>query len=100
MLVRNRYEASIIKDALSAVNVDSVFLARNSVFDTQIAQDLYRLLKAISQPSEEKLLKTALMSELFALTAKQLDELFNDELAWQNILEQRFIWHQTWNKKA
>lgn len=100
VLVRNRNEAQVIKQALSAVNVASVFLARKSVFATQIAVDLLRLLKALSQPSDERLLKAALMSELFSFNAQQLDDLFNDESSWQAVLEQRFDWHQTWQKQG
>ncbi len=100
VLVRNRNEAQIIKSALSAVNVASVFLARKSVFSTQIAVDVFRLLKALSQPTDERLLKAALMSELFTFNAQQLDTLFNDESSWQDVLEQRFYWHQTWQKRG
>lgn len=100
VLVRNRNEAQVIKHALSAVNVASVFLARKSVFATQIAADVFRLLKALSQPTDERLLKAALMSELFTFNAQQLDTLFNDESSWQDVLEQRFYWHQTWQKQG
>ena len=100
VLVRNRNEAQVIKNALSAVNVASVFLARKSVFATQIAADVLRLLKALSQPTDERLLKAALMSELFTFNAQQLDTLFNDESSWQDVLEQRFYWHQTWQKQG
>ena len=100
VLVRNRNEAQVIKNALSAVNVASVFLARKSVFATQIAADVLRLLKALSQPTDERLLKAALMSELFTFDAQQLDTLFNDESSWQDVLEQRFYWHQTWQKQG
>lgn len=100
VLVRNRNEAQMIKNALSALNVASVFLARKSVFSTQIAVDVFRLLKALSQPTDERLLKAALMSELFTFDAQQLDTLFNDESSWQDVLEQRFYWHQTWQKRG
>lgn len=100
VLVRNRNEAQWIKQALSWVNVDSVFLARKSVFATQVAIDLYRLLKAISQPSDERLFKTALIGELFCLNAQQLDNLFNDESKWQATLEQLFHWHHVWQKQG
>lgn len=100
VLVRNRNEAQVIKNALAAVNVASVFLARRSVFSSQIAVDLFRLLKALSQPTDERLLKAALMSELFTFNAQQLDDLFNNESSWQDVLEQRVYWHQTWQKQG
>ncbi|WP_299074592.1 exodeoxyribonuclease V subunit beta [uncultured Paraglaciecola sp.] len=98
VLVRDRKEAQLIKDALAKVNVASVYLARKSVFTTTVAIDLLRVLKALSHPTDERLLKAALMSELFTFTAQQLDTLFTDESRWQDVLEQRFYWHQTWQK--
>jgi exodeoxyribonuclease V beta subunit len=100
VLVRNRNEAQNIKQALAKVNVASVFLARKSVFATQVALDLLRLLKALSQPTDERLMKTALMSELFTFTAEHLDQLFNDESDWQTVLELLGYWHQTWQKQG
>lgn len=100
VLVRTRSEAQIIKNALSAVNVASVFLARKSVFATQVAVDVLRLLKALSQPTDERLLKAALMSELFTFSAQQLDNLFNHDANWQEVLELLFYWHQTWQKQG
>ncbi len=98
ILVRDRIEANLIKHALFKVKVDSVFLARQSVFETQLAQDLLRLLKALHHPNEEKLLKTALITELFGFTASELETLFNDDLRWQSLLDLRYEWNLGWKK--
>ncbi len=98
VLVRNRSEAQLVKTALWDVQVASVFLARKSVFDSQVARDLLRLLKALGQGTDERLLKTALMSEIFSLNAQGLESLFSNESKWQSLLEQRFYWHQSWQQ--
>jgi exodeoxyribonuclease V beta subunit len=98
VLVRDRGEADLIKQALGRLNVASVFLVRKSVFDTQVAQDLFMLLKALSSPSDERMLKAALLSELFAMTALQVDELFNNELAWQRLIEHCYQWQRDWQQ--
>jgi exodeoxyribonuclease V beta subunit len=100
VLVRDRSEAKLIKQALSDAQVDSVFLTRDSVFTTQVAQDLFRLLKALSQPNDEKRLKTALLTELFGLSALALDALFNDDVQWQNLLDKVTLWHQSWQTQG
>jgi exodeoxyribonuclease V beta subunit len=100
VLVRDRMEADLIKQALAQLNVASVFLVRKSVFATQTAADLYLLLKAMANPGEERLLKLALMSELFAFNAQQLDAMFDDELAWQQLLECNQQWHKDWQYKG
>jgi exodeoxyribonuclease V beta subunit len=98
VLVRDRGEADLIKQALGRLNVASVFLVRKSVFDTQVAQDLFMLLKALFNPSDERLLKAALLSELFSMTAIQVDELFNNELAWQRLIEHCYQWQRDWQQ--
>ena len=98
VLVRDRIEAELIKQALAKVNVASVFLARKSVFGSQIAYDLLMLLQALAYPGSESKLKAALMSSLFAFDAAELDALFADELRWQSFCEQVFVWHKDWIK--
>jgi exodeoxyribonuclease V beta subunit len=98
VLVRDRNEADLIKQALSQLKVASVFLIRKSIFATQTASDLFLLLKALVNPADERQLKLALMTELFAFTATELDALFADELAWQGLLEQFFGWHKDWQR--
>lgn len=98
VLVRDRQEAEVIKQALFELNVASVFLVRKSVFATQLAQDLFMLLKALSRPGDERLIKNALMSELFAMTASQIDDLLNNDLAWQQIIEHCYQWHRDWQQ--
>lgn len=100
VLVRDRMEADLIKQALAQLNVASVFLVRKSVFATQTAADLYLLIKAMANPGDERLLKLALMSELFAFNAQQLDAMFDDELAWQQLLEHNQQWHKDWQYKG
>ncbi|MFT4993727.1 MAG: exodeoxyribonuclease V beta subunit [Paraglaciecola sp.] len=100
VLVRDRQEADVIKQALFELNVASVFLVRKSVFATQLAQDLFMLLKALSKPGDERLIKNALMSELFAMTAAQIDDLLNNDLAWQQIIEHCYQWHRDWQQQG
>ena len=98
VLVRDRHEADLVKQALAKVNVASVFLVRKSVFSSQTAYDLYLLLQALAQPGSESKLRAALMTELFAFDARELDELFANELLWQRFSEQMFGWHKDWSK--
>jgi exodeoxyribonuclease V beta subunit len=98
VLVRNRGEAQLVKLALQAQGIASVFLARKSVFASQTALDCYRLLCALSQPSDDRQVKTALLTELFANQANELDALFNNDNEWQNIIALFHQWHQDWQK--
>lgn len=98
VLVRNRNEAQLVKLALHEQGIASVFLARKSVFASQTALDCYRLLCALSQPADDRQVKTALLSELFAFNARELDELFNNDNEWQTVIALFHQWQQDWQK--
>lgn len=98
VLVRDRNEADAIKQALTAQGVDSVFLARKSVFASQTALDLYAVLQALGEPGNDRLMRSALASELFSYDALELDQLFSHELHWQQLVEQFVHWQLQWQR--
>ena len=98
VLVRNRNEAQLIKSALATQGIASVFLVRKSVFASQVAVDCYRLLCALNQPSNDNLVKSVLLTELFAMTAKEVDELFNNDSRWQDIIALFYHWQHDWQQ--
>ncbi|MDO6712325.1 exodeoxyribonuclease V subunit beta [Aliiglaciecola sp. 2_MG-2023] len=98
VLVRDRNEANLIKQALASRGVDSVFLVRHSVYATETAMDLYRVLDALVNPSDERRIKAALTSELMCFNSVELDQLFTSESAWQQIVELFVTWQQHWQR--
>lgn len=52
VLVRSRQEAALIRDALTLLDIPSVYLSnRDSVFDTLEAREMLWLLQAVLAPS-------------------------------------------------
>lgn len=100
VLVRDRTEASAIKQALANANIASVFLARHSVFSTDSAVDLYLLLSGLANPSDERKLRAAFSTSTFCLQAHKLDELFGNETVWQDLLDNCFVWQKVWQKQG
>ncbi|PMH41160.1 exodeoxyribonuclease V subunit beta [Vibrio sp. 10N.286.49.B3] len=97
VLVRTGTEGRLIKDCLAKQGIASVYLSnRDSVFTSSIAQDIQRLVQAVLTPENDRHLRASLASELFALDAGRLDELNNDELAWESAInefkEYRTLW--------
>lgn len=84
VLVRTGNEGKLVRKALSEQGIASVYLSnRDSVFSTAEAADIQRLLQAVLTPEDERALRAALASSLFALTAIELDKLNNDENEWE-----------------
>lgn len=99
VLVRTGSEGRMIKQALAEQGIVSVYLSnRDSVFTSSVAQDLQRLLQAVLTPENDRALRASLASELFALDAASLDALNNDEVVWENAVnefkEYRKLWVQ------
>ncbi len=99
VLVRTGSEGRMIKQALADQGIASVYLSnRDSVFTSSVAQDLQRLLQAVLTPENDRVLRASLASELFALDAASLDALNNDEIVWENAVnefkEYRKLWVQ------
>ncbi|HCG6969411.1 TPA: exodeoxyribonuclease V subunit beta [Vibrio parahaemolyticus] len=99
VLVRTGSEGRMIKQALADKGIASVYLSnRDSVFTSSVAQDLQRLLQAVLTPENDRALRASLASELFALDAASLDALNNDEVVWENAVnefkEYRKLWVQ------
>ncbi|TVO39991.1 exodeoxyribonuclease V subunit beta [Vibrio algivorus] len=99
VLVRTGREGKLIKEALANQGIASVYLSnRDSVFDSEVAQDVLRLLMAVASPSDEYSLRAILASDLFALNMAQLDQFNHDENAWENVVNEFEQYHQLWLK--
>lgn len=97
VLVRSRNEAALVRDALSALAIPSVYLSnRDSVFETPEAKDLLWLLQAVLAPEQERTLRSAMAAGLMGLDAPTLEGLSRDERTWDQLVnefdEYRTLW--------
>lgn len=101
VLVRSRQEAALIRDALTLLNIPSVYLSnRDSVFDTLEAQEMLWLLQAVLTPERESTLRSALASSMLGLNARDIDALNNDESAWDRVVEEFVAYRERWQKRG
>lgn len=101
VLVRSRNEAGLIRDALNALSIPSVYLSsRDSVYTTPEARELLWLLQAIQAPEQERLLRSALATSIFAIDAATLDALTQNEREWDALVEQFAVWQQLWHQRG
>ncbi|MDR0217359.1 MAG: exodeoxyribonuclease V subunit beta [Enterobacteriaceae bacterium] len=101
VLVRDRNEAKLIRDELNKRQIPSVFLSnRESVFDTLEAKDLLWLLQAVLAPEKERVLRSALASSLFGRSARQIDQLNNDETAWDRLVDEFDGYARLWRSRG
>jgi exodeoxyribonuclease V beta subunit len=82
VLVRTGTEAAAVRAALRQRGVATVYLSdKDSVFASEEAHDLLRLLQAVAAPRDMRLARAALASGLMGLTLDELLQLASDDAA-------------------
>ena len=100
VLVRKNREATLIQNALSDLKIPSVIHSSGNIFDSFEALEMERVLGGIVNPGSERMVKSALATQMFGLNAIDLANLMEDD----NNLERRFSnfrkYHELWAKKG
>ncbi len=97
ILVRDRNEAKVIRDALNARSLRSVYMSdKDSIFATEEATTMLSWLQAVYAPENETRLRAALLLRLSGQQDTALSQWLEDEQAWEKITDQvrefRDIW--------
>ncbi len=100
VLVRTNKQAAELQEALNRVGVRAVLQSRENVFASEEAYELFRLLKAVAEPSDERVLRSALTTDLYGFSAQELVALDREEAKWQQVLEQFYRWRRIWLTKG
>ena len=97
VLVNSGTQARQIRRALFELNVASVYLSDASdVFDTEEADDILRVMRAMAEPYNSYYLRIALGSRLMGMSLYDLDRLNHDEVFWDGFIEQFRGYHHHW----
>ncbi|WNN43555.1 exodeoxyribonuclease V subunit beta [Winslowiella toletana] len=101
ILVRSYGEAAVMREALNALNIPSVYLSnRDSVFTTPEARELLWLLQAVLAPEQERAVRSALATSIMGLDAPTLEGLSQDERAWNQLVDEFDGYRQLWLKRG
>ena len=100
VLVRTRVQGRLVAEALRARGVRSVEIDDRSVFETDEAEQVERLLWALVEPGREARVRGALAGALFGLDAAALHALGEDEAAWSGWAERTAGWRSEWEARG
>ena len=101
ILVNNGKEARAIRQSLGNRGVRSVYLSdRDSVYQSPQAEEIHRWLCACADPDNDRLLRAALSSETLGLSFADLEELNQDENAWENRVVQFKVYREIWQNQG
>ncbi len=96
VLVMENRQAQLMQEALSGLGIPSVQQTTASLFESLEAEELHGLLLAVSQPSNERLVKAALSTSFFGLTAVEMEQFSEENPAWRKILEAFHDYSRLW----
>ncbi len=98
ILVRTNTQARDYQAALRLTGVPSVLNSTESVFASQEAADVYRLLQAVAHPGDSGLLKQALTLDWFDLDGQTLYQLINNEIELDAWMSRFLAYFQDWQQ--
>ena len=100
VLVKNRYEATYVIQELQKLGIASVYLSdQSSVFDSHVAVELLRILKACLNVAERPILN-AIATALFGLNAADIHQIQQNEADWQRWADSFTQYQQTWQRQG
>lgn len=72
VLVKAHYQADLVQAALITIGIPSVQQGSATIFETIEAQDMLRILRAVHEPSRERLVREALLTGSFGISANEV----------------------------
>ncbi len=101
VLVRTGTEAAEVRQALRRRGVATAYLSdKDSVFASEEAQDLLRLLRAVAAPREMRLARAALATPLLGLGLDELVALASDEILFDAQCDLLRQLHAVWQQQG
>lgn len=98
VLTRTNDQAFEVQAALRAWNIPAVVLGDKTVYRSNEARELERLLLAVLEPSSAPLVKAALSTELLGVSAPEIAALDRDDGAWEAWLADFRAWNAIWSQ--
>ncbi len=100
VLVRSHTQGAAMQEALRRRGMHSVQRSSQSVFDSEEAMELERLLHALLNPADERLVRTALASRLLGCNGRDLHRLGEDERALEQEMAGFAEAHDQWRQRG
>ncbi|MDB6028750.1 MAG: recB [Verrucomicrobiales bacterium] len=100
VLVLENRQAQLMQDALNALGIPAVQQTTASLFESEEADELHRILLAISQPTNERLVKAALATNILGMTANELAGFSGESSEGQTSLESFHDYFEQWTQRG
>lgn len=96
ILVRTKNDAHSMKNFLSSASIPAVLHNAGNIFDSHEAQELCQILHAIVNPGNHQLIRSALCTSLFGLTANFLHKASKESALIERYYNEFTEYHSHW----
>ncbi len=101
VLVRKNDQAIKVQRQLRQLGIPGVVYGDATVFETPEAEELYRILSAVAEPTRSALLRAAITTELFGVSANTLETMqVDDDTPWNAWVDDFRRWHEQWVERG
>ncbi|MBW2193908.1 MAG: UvrD-helicase domain-containing protein, partial [Deltaproteobacteria bacterium] len=100
VLVRTNRQAQIIKDRLSRKRIPSVLYNAVNIFASREALEMQRILLCISEPGNERQLKSALATDLLGVSGETIHSIERNFPWWESRLFDFREYHRIWSRNG
>jgi exodeoxyribonuclease V beta subunit len=96
VLVRKNRQARLMQEELIKHSIPSVLYGAESIFVSHEAQEVERLLSAVTEPGNEMKLKVALATDMLGYSGNDVYALRNKQNEWEDVLARFHQYHDHW----
>jgi exodeoxyribonuclease V beta subunit len=96
VLVRKNFQARLVQKELQKFNIPGVLYGSESIFQSHEAGELERILSSIASPGNDRLLKSALATDMIGLTGNDIFNLASEEMMLENYINRFYRYHDLW----
>jgi exodeoxyribonuclease V beta subunit len=100
VLVRSHVQGSMMRHALSELNIGSIEQSQASVFHSTDAEEIERVLTAVCSPARTTLLRAALATELIGCTADDISRISADDSLLMQYLQRFAGYRDAWLQRG
>jgi exodeoxyribonuclease V beta subunit len=100
VLSRTNRQAQQVQAALRELGIPGVVYGDSSVYDTTECEELERVLSAIAEPTSTSLLRAALTTEMLGVSGGELEDMADDDEAWEHWANAFRRWHAAWVQRG
>ena len=100
VLVRTNRQAGEVQAALTALSIPSVIGNTGDIFDTHEAAETARILAALAEPRNDRLIRAALASDMMGISGEALACAALNEAEWETLLARMADYHRLWQERG